>query len=64
MHKTLSIEEYNEKGVCFMSKKLTTTKLKMAAAGNNMMEAGAELYSDPKVKNKIKEKQEKDGEVK
>ena len=39
-----------------MSKKLTATKLKMAAIGNNMMEAGAELYADPEIKNKIKEK--------
>lgn len=42
-----------------MSKKLTTTKLKMAALGNNMIEAGAELYRDPEIKNKIKEVQNK-----
>lgn len=39
-----------------MSKKLTRTKLKMAAIANNMMEAGAELYSNPEVKNKINKK--------
>ena len=39
-----------------MSKKLTSTKLKMAALGNNMIEAGAEIYIDPKIKNKIKNK--------
>lgn len=39
-----------------MSKKLTATKLKMAAIGNNMLEAGAEIYSNPEVKEKIREK--------
>ena len=39
-----------------MSKKLTKTKLKMAAIGNNMVEAGAELYSDPEIKNEFKDK--------
>jgi hypothetical protein len=43
-----------------MSKKLTTTKLKMAALGNGMIEAGAELYSDPEIKNKFKEKPKKE----
>lgn len=47
-----------------MSKKLTKTKLKMAAIGNNMMEAGAELYSDFEIKNKVKEKSEKKKEPK
>jgi hypothetical protein len=42
-----------------MSSKLTPTKLKMAALGNNDMEAGAEIYSDPEIKNKIKNKFEK-----
>lgn len=37
-----------------MSKKLTETKLKMAALGNHMMEAGAEIYSNPQVKKEIK----------
>jgi len=39
-----------------MSTKLTLTKLKMAALGNNNIEAGAEIYSDPEIKNKIKNK--------
>lgn len=39
-----------------MSKKLTATKLKMAALGNNNIEAGAEIYIDPEIKNKIKNK--------
>ncbi|MCD2347719.1 hypothetical protein [Clostridium guangxiense] len=39
-----------------MSKKLSITKLKMAAIANHMMEAGAELYSNPEVKDKIKKK--------
>lgn len=46
-----------------MSKKLTETKLKMAALGNHMMEAGAEIYSNPEVKkeimNNLKEKETK-----
>jgi hypothetical protein len=37
-----------------MSKKLTETKLKMAALGNHMMEAGAEIYSNPEVRREIK----------
>lgn len=47
-----------------MSNKLTTTKLKMAAIGNNMIEAGAELYSNPEIKNKFKKKSEKKQEPK
>ena len=39
-----------------MSSKLTATKLKMAALGNNDIEAGAEIYSDREIKNKIKNK--------
>jgi hypothetical protein len=39
-----------------MSKKLTATKLKMSALGNNMIEAGAEIYTDPEIKNKFKNK--------
>ena len=39
-----------------MSKKLTATKLKMAALGNNMIEAGAEVYIDTEIKNKFKSK--------
>lgn len=39
-----------------MSSKLTGTKLKMAALGNNDIEAGAEIYSNPEIKNKIKNK--------
>ena len=39
-----------------MSKKLTATKLKMAALGNNMIEVGAEVYIDTEIKNKFKSK--------
>ena len=39
-----------------MSSKLTPTKLKMAALGNNNIEAGAEIYSNPEIKKKIKNK--------
>jgi len=39
-----------------MSSKLTPTKLKMAALGNNNIEAGAEIYSDSEIKNRIKNK--------
>ena len=39
-----------------MSSKLTATKLKMAALGNNNIEAGAEIYSDPQIRNKINNK--------
>ena len=39
-----------------MSKKLTSTKLKIAALGNNMIEAGAEIYFDPEIKNKFNKK--------
>jgi len=42
-----------------MSSKLTPTKLKMAALGNNNIEAGAEIYSDPKIKNKLMKKESK-----
>jgi len=42
-----------------MSKKLTATKLKMSALGNNMIEAGAEIYVDPEVKENIKDKSSK-----
>ena len=41
-----------------MSKELTSTKLKMAALGNDMIEAGAEIYIDTKIKNKLKNKPE------
>lgn len=37
-----------------MSKKLTAAQLRMAALGNNMMEAGVELYKNPEVRKKIK----------
>ncbi|MFL0253041.1 hypothetical protein ACJDT4_21775 [Clostridium neuense] len=47
-----------------MSKKLSVTKLKMAAIANHMMEAGAELYSNPEVKSKIKKKIEDKKELK
>ena len=40
-----------------MSKKLSITKLKMAALGNNMIEAGAELYKDLGIKDNVKEKE-------
>ncbi len=56
MNKILIIENYNIEGECKMSSKLTATKLKMAALGNNNIEAGAEIYSDPEIKNKIKNK--------
>jgi hypothetical protein len=39
-----------------MTKELTKAQLRMAALGNHMMEAGAELYSNPEVREKIKEK--------
>ena len=39
-----------------MSKRLTSTKLKMAALGNNMIEAGAEIYIDPEIKDKFRKK--------
>ncbi|MBC2392691.1 hypothetical protein BJV85_003202 [Clostridium acetobutylicum] len=39
-----------------MSKKLTRTKLKMAAIEKNMMEVGAELYSNLEVRDEIKKK--------
>jgi hypothetical protein len=48
-----------------MTKELTKMQLRMAALGNHMMEAGAELYSNPEVREKIKEnisKQENDKE--
>jgi hypothetical protein len=38
-----------------MTKELTEAQLRMAALGNHMMEAGAELYSNPEVREKIKE---------
>lgn len=38
-----------------MAKKLTAAQLRMAALGNNMMEAGAEIYKNPEVKKKIKD---------
>ncbi|OPJ59442.1 hypothetical protein [Clostridium oryzae] len=41
-----------------MSKKITKTKIKMAGIGNHMMEAGAEIYANPEVKDKIKKKLE------
>lgn len=34
-----------------MSSKLTSTKLKMAALGNNI-ETGAEIYSNPEIRNR------------
>jgi hypothetical protein len=37
-----------------MTKKLSAVQLRMAAIQNNMMEAGAELYSSPEVKKEIK----------
>lgn len=37
-----------------MAKKLTAMQLRMAALGNNMMEAGAELYREPEVRKKVK----------
>jgi hypothetical protein len=37
-----------------MSKKLSATKLKMAALGNNMIEAGREIYINPPGKDEIK----------
>lgn len=38
-----------------MTKKLTSMQLRMAALGNHMMEAGAELYENPEVREKIKD---------
>lgn len=37
-----------------MSKKLTNMQLRMAALGNDMLEAGAELYRNPEVREEIK----------
>ncbi len=34
---------------------MSKTQLKMAAIGNHMMEAGAEIYKNPEVREKIKE---------
>lgn len=45
-----------------MAKKLTKMQLRMAALGNNMMEAGAELYSNPEVREKIKNSITKESE--
>lgn len=57
MYKILFIEEHNiKRRVFIMSKKLSVTKLKMAAIANHMMEAGAELYSNPEARDKIKKK--------
>lgn len=51
------------KGELRMTKKLTAAQLRMAALGNNMMEAGAEIYKNPNVKmnikNNIKHKKQK-----
>lgn len=47
-----------------MSKKLTRTKIKMAAIENNMMEIGAELYSNPEVRSRIKKKVQNEKESK
>jgi hypothetical protein len=38
-----------------MTKELTKMQLRMAALENHMMEAGAELYANPEVTQKIKE---------
>lgn len=43
-----------------MSKKLSAAQLRMAALGNNMMEAGAEIYRNPEVTKKIKSNLEKE----
>lgn len=37
-----------------MTKKLTAMQLRMAALANNNMEAGAEIYKNPEVTEKIK----------
>jgi hypothetical protein len=42
---------YIERGIS-MSKKVTATKMKMAAIGNNMIEVGKEIYIDPQKENK------------
>ena len=41
------------RGEIYMSKKMTDTKIKMAAIGNNMMEVGQEIYIDPTKDNKL-----------
>jgi hypothetical protein len=43
------------KEVEYMTKELTKMQLRMAALENHMMEAGAELYANPEVTQKIKE---------
>lgn len=45
-----------------MTKELTKAQLRMAALGNHMMEAGVELYSNPEVREKIKDNINKDDE--
>lgn len=45
-----------------MTKKLTKMQLRMAALGKNMMEAGAEFYSNPEIREKIKESITKENE--
>lgn len=47
-----------------MSKKLTAAQLRMAALGNHMMEAGAELYQNPEVVEKIKNELREDSKKK
>jgi hypothetical protein len=42
-----------------MSDKLTATKLKMAALGFNMVEAGEEIYRHPPKKDKLNESKDK-----
>jgi hypothetical protein len=50
------------KGDKHMSKDMTKTQLKMAALGNHMMEAGAEIYKSPEVREKIKENLSKESQ--
>ena len=43
-----------------MGKKMTDTKLKMAAIGNDMTELGKEIYIDPPKENKSKKSLKKE----
>jgi hypothetical protein len=47
-----------------MTKKLTAAQLRMAALGNHMMEAGAELYQNPDIVVKIKRELREDNRKK
>lgn len=48
-----------KRGANDMSEKLSATKLKMAALGNHMIEAGKEIYINPPDKNEVKTRESK-----